>query len=181
LDLEPDSARICRTEELAQVPHLDARLGHDLDSGLPGNISSECFAGLESQAFDYVFDGYAVPNCEGVEPPGRATVVRDLSVSACCDSVLWHASRAVALATVEPQYPADRQILTISWYHYCRALHRLQLLVNRTHGLVDGRVLAAISLIDSFEVRPGSLLGKFPCVLTRLSLQGSLCLPHISS
>ena len=84
--------------------------------------------------------------------PGHMHELPKLYFSAPPESILWHALRAMAFADMRHHYAGDIPFTTKGLRHYGSALQRLQNIVDDGHMMADDRVLAAMLLIDSFEV-----------------------------
>ena len=117
---------------------------------IPRNLSQD----LESRAVDRFFNAWTLFPCNKGLSPGHMHELPMLYFSAPSESILWHALRAIAFAALKYQYAGDTPFTTKALRHYGSALRHLQDIVDDEPMLADDRILAAMLLIDSFEVRP---------------------------
>jgi hypothetical protein len=73
--------------------------------------------------------------------------------SAPPDSILWLAVRAMAFADMRGEFAGSIPFYIKARQHYGAALNRMRMILHDQEDLANDRVLSAILLIDSFEVR----------------------------
>lgn len=84
--------------------------------------------------------------------PGYLHELPGLYLGAEQDSVLWLAVRALAFADMRNESIGDVSFHTKARQHYGAALNRMRVNINEGQDLGSDHVLAAMLLIDNFEV-----------------------------
>jgi hypothetical protein len=109
---------------------------------------------LETRAVERFFINWTLyPGNDGVSP-GHMQNLHTLYLSAPPESVLWLAVRALAFADMRNSRAGNVPFSIKARRNYGAALTRMREIANNEQELVDDRVLAALLLIDNFEV-PG--------------------------
>ena len=108
---------------------------------------------LESRAVDRFFVNWTLyPSNDGVLL-GFMHYLPTLYLIAPPGSILWLAVRTLAFADLRHQRTGDSSFLTKTLEYYGAALTLLKTLADDEQSLDNGHVLAAILLIDNFEVQ----------------------------
>jgi hypothetical protein len=107
--------------------------------------------GLETRAVDRFFLNWTLHPNDGVSP-GHMHDLPMLYLSAPPESILWLAVRAMAFADMRHSRSEDTPFTTKALRHYGAALSLLRTIAVDEQSLADDRVLAALLLVDNFEV-----------------------------
>ena len=99
-------------------------------------------------------------------PPGHMHHIHALYVHAPPASILWLAVRALAYAELKYETISGTPFNIKAREYYGAALHHLRIYASEQHHLVNDQVLAAVLLIDNFEVR--TRLAIIPAILRKL-------------
>lgn len=115
---------------------------------VPGPLKED----VETRAVDRFFVNWTLyPGNDGVSP-GHMHNLYPLYLSAPPGSVLWLAVRAVACADMRHEDVGDTPFHIKARQYYGAALSRLRVAAHEEQRLANDQVLAAILLIDNFEV-----------------------------
>ena len=107
---------------------------------------------VETQAVDRFFVNWTLyPGNDGVSP-GHMHNLYPLYLSAPPGSVLWLAVRALACADMKHESVGDTPFHIKARQYYGATLSRLRVVAHEGQKLANDQVLAAILLIDNFEV-----------------------------
>ncbi|KAL9106006.1 MAG: hypothetical protein Q9227_008914 [Pyrenula ochraceoflavens] len=107
---------------------------------------------VETRAVERFFINWTLhPSNDGVSP-GHLNDVPMLYLSAPRESVLWFAVRAVAFADMKHEAIGDSPFYIRARQCYGAALSRMIAIAHDNQNLDDDRILAAILLIDNFEL-----------------------------
>lgn len=107
---------------------------------------------VETRAVDRFFINWTLyPGNDGVSP-GHMHNLYPLYLNALPGSVLWLAVRAVAWADMRHESVGDTPFNIKARQYYGAALSRLRVAAYEEQRLANDQVLAAILLIDNFEV-----------------------------
>jgi len=127
-----------------QYPWLNDRTLAEVPEPLKGDV--------EASAVDRFFVNWTLyPGNDGVSP-GHMHNLYPLYLSAPPGSVLWLAVRAVACADMRHKSVGDTSFHIKARQYYGAALSRLREIAHGEQRLANDQVLAAILLIDNFEV-----------------------------
>ena len=107
---------------------------------------------LCGRAVDRFFINWTLHPCNDEVSPGHMQDLSTLYLSAPPESVLWLTVRAMAFADMRDHRDGDLPFSTKALQNYGAALNRLRTITHDEQRLTDDRVLAALLLIDSFEV-----------------------------
>ena len=116
-------------------------------AGVPEPLKND----LETRAVERFFVNWTLyPSNDGVSP-GHMHNLPVLYASSPSDSVLWLAVRAMAFADIRCY--TQTAFSTRARESYGAALTRMREIAGNEQRLADDRILAALLLIDNFEVR----------------------------
>lgn len=107
---------------------------------------------IESRAVERFFDNWILAPCNHGTSPGYMHELPTLYLSAPPDSILRHAVRALAYADMKGVRCGDSPFHIKARTAYGAALTRMRGIANDKQELVNDRTLAALLLIDDFEL-----------------------------
>ena len=117
------------------------------------NVAGPLDKDFGARAVDRFFINWTVyPDNDGVSP-GHMHHIHALYVHAPPVSILWLAVRALAYADLKYETVSGTPFNIKAREYYGAALHQLRVYANEQQRLVNDQVLAAVLLIDNFEVR----------------------------
>ncbi len=114
---------------------------------------------LETRAIENLFTNWMLyPRNDGMTP-GHMHALPKLYYNAGPGSILWFAVRAVAFADMRDRHDSSGVSFSVkARMCYGGALEGIRAVTANSQALMDDRVLMALLLIDSFEVRDSTVI-----------------------
>lgn len=143
----------------SQAPPLaDERELHSLYTWLNSRamlkVSGPLHRDIESRAVDHLFVNWVMHRSNEDLSVGYMDDLPDLFLGAARESILWYIVRATALADMKQQRGLDDvSFARKALQYYGAALRKLRNVAEDEENLANDSVLAAVLLVDSFEVR----------------------------
>ena len=155
LDVTPSQASWEQQMQVStDIPSPDLQLQYSwLNKSSLGNVSEPLKRDLESRAVDRFFVNWTLYPLNDGASTGYMHDLPMLYLSATPGSVLWQAVRAIAFADMKHAGAGESTFHVMARQHYGLTLSRIRAAAHEEQELVNDHVLAAILLIDNFEVR----------------------------
>ena len=139
------------------------------------NVAGPLDKDFGARAVDRFFINWTVyPDNDGVSP-GHMHHIHALYVHAPPVSILWLAVRALAYADLKYETVSGTPFNIKAREYYGAALHQLRVYASEQQRLVNDQVLAAVLLIDNFEV--GTRLAFIQTTYRRLTVVDLAVIP----
>ena len=155
LDATPSQANWeQQTQASTNVPDSDLQfqyswLNERSIADVPGPLKKD----LETRAVDRFFVNWTLYPLNDEASTGYMHDLPMLYLSAPPKSILWQAVRAVAFADMKHASAGESNFYIMARQHYGATLSRIRAAALEEQELANDYVLAAILLIDNFEVR----------------------------